>query len=111
MTSLKTTVRRVTNTELDSSFGPDRHRRIVVALVPGNGRDTEDSLMLKPFGTRRWERGNVADVYRWLIRSRANVTVLEKARAKKAKKQIRLAAQRQMRAEKRLFSEYPKTIE
>ena len=97
-------VKRLTLGTLDGSFGPDRGKRIVVSFVPGDGRGIPDTLTLRPLRTRRAEIVAVVDVYRFAMRCRVNMTVLEKAREKKAKRAIRLAQQRQERAEKRLFA-------
>ena len=102
MTALTRKLSRVTAEALDGSFGPDRDRRIVVTLIPGDGKDIPDTISLRPHGTRRAEVGRVSDLYRYLIRSRANAEVLAKARERKARKAQRLADQRQQRAEKRL---------
>lgn len=53
MTKLSKSVRRLTNTALSSAFGPDRAKRIVITIIPGNGRDVEDRLELRPERTRR----------------------------------------------------------
>lgn len=97
MTTLKKPVKRVTNVPLGGFFGPDRHRRIVVTLIPGNGKDVPDLIEMRPEGTRRPEKLAVIDVYRMAIRSRVNAGVLEKARAKKAKKDERRARAKMMR--------------
>lgn len=103
MTTLNKPVARVTRSELGGCFGPDRGRRIVVSLVPGGGAGIPDTISLRPHGTRRAEIGAVEDLYRYLLRCRVNAGVLERARARKARKAERLAAQRQARAEKRLL--------
>lgn len=103
MTPLTKPVRRVTQTTLDGSFGCDRDRRIIVTLVPGNGRDISDMLELRPERTRRTERIAVSDVLRFAIRARVNSQVLEKAREKKAKRQERLARRRQDAYERRFL--------
>lgn len=97
MTSLTKPVTRKSDAELDGSFGPDRNKRIVVTIHPGG------LLTLRPERTRRAETVALIDVYRFAIRSRVNRTHLEKARERKEKKAIRLAAQRQARAERKLF--------
>lgn len=96
MTKLNTPVRRVSDATLDGSFGPDRNRRIVVTLHP-NG-----TIELRPERTRRSEIIHLLDAYRYALRCRVNRVTLEKARDKKARKAVRLARQRQERAEKRL---------
>jgi len=100
-------VKRVSVTALDGSFGPDRERRIVVTFIPGKhcdtGPDVHDRLELRPLGTRRAESLTVVDVYRYALRCRVGRDLLEKARARKAAKTVRLAAQRQQRAERRLL--------
>lgn len=82
---------------LDGSFGPDRDKRIVITLHP-DGR-----IELRPERTRRSETLHVLDAYRFAMRCRVNRSVLEKARLAKERRAIRLAAQRQDRAEKRLL--------
>jgi len=89
--------RRVTQAQLDGSFGPDRNKRIVVTLHP-DGR-----LELRPERTRRSESIHILDAYRYAMQCRVNAVVREKARERKAKKAVRLAQQRQARAEKRLL--------
>lgn len=97
-------VKRLTVKPLDGTFGPDRGRRIVLSYVPGDGNGIADVLELRPHGTRRRETIAVIDVYRYAIRCRVGRELLERARAKKAKKAERLALQRQERAERRLFA-------
>lgn len=94
---------RVTRADLDGSFGKDSGRRIVVAFVPGDGDKIHDLLELRPLGTRRPETIAVMDVYRYALRCRVNREVLEKARERKAKRAVRLASERQARAERKLF--------
>lgn len=101
MTPLRKPIHRITQATLDGSFGPDRNRRLVVTLIPGHDGQP-DLIELRPLGTRRPERGAALDIYRFLIRSRANADHLAKARARKERKAARLAALRQARAEKRL---------
>ena len=91
-------VHRTLDTTLDGSFGPDRDKRIVVTLHP-DGR-----LELRPERTQRSETVHLLDVYRFAIRCRVNRDQLVKARERKEKKSIRLAAARQASAEKRLFA-------
>ena len=102
MTTLKKPVRRVTNTALDGSYGRDRNKRIVVTLTPGDGKKIPDVLELRPERTRRAERIAVMDVYRFAIRARANLELLEKARARKGKLAARRESARIARADARL---------
>jgi len=92
----KGVVKRKLDVSLDGSFGPDRDKKIIVTLHP-DGR-----LELRPERTQRTETIHLVDVYRYALRCRVNRDLLEKARLKKEKKAIRLAAERQKRAEKRL---------
>lgn len=85
MTSLKKAVRRVTNSRLPAAYGADRDRRIVVTLIPGNGKDVPDLMELRPERTRRGEVVAIEDVYHYAIRCRINKGQLEKARATKAR--------------------------
>lgn len=89
--------RRTERDTLGYNHGPDRGRRVSVGLLDG------DLIALRPAGTRREPLTILAtDLYEYLLRKEANVACLAKARAKKEKKAIRLANQRQERAEKRL---------
>lgn len=103
MTTLTRPVIRRTTGKLDGSFGPDRNKAIVVRIAPGTD-SVPDVLELRPERTRRVERVAIVDVYRFAIRCRIGRDQLEKARAKKERKAIRLAQQRQQRAERRLRS-------
>lgn len=98
MTSFRKRVRRVTEAELGHSFGSDWKRRLVVTLAAG------DIVSFRPHGTRREVSASAADLFRYVIRCEANKALLEKARAKKERRALRLAAERQKRAEKRLFA-------
>lgn len=84
MTPITKPTRRRTNAALDGSFGQDRHKRLVVTLLPGTG-DVPDLLELRPEGTRRREVIAICDIYRLAIRARVNLANLERARAKKVK--------------------------
>lgn len=86
MTTLKKAVSRVSNDELGAWAGADRARRIVVTLVPGNGRDVPDMIELRPARTRRVRRAALVDVWSYLVRCEVNAKRLEKAREVKAKK-------------------------
>jgi hypothetical protein len=97
VTALTKPVTRKADVALDGSFGPDRDKRIVVTIHPGG------LLTLRPERTRRAETIALLDVYRFAIRCRVGRGQLEKARAAKERKALRLARQRQERAEKQLF--------
>ncbi len=97
MTTIEKPCRRLTRGALDGSYGSDRGRRLVASFVPG------DLIEVRPQGTRRAEVISIYDVFRYALRMRANREHLTKARISKEKKALRLAAQRQIRAEKRLF--------
>ena len=105
MTTLTKPVSRVTPGKLDGTFGPDRNKRVVITLIPGDGENRPDMLELRPERTRRPEQVAVIDCYRFALRCRVNRQVLEKARERKSRKAARLAALRVQRAEKRLFSD------
>ena len=78
MTSITKPVRRLTLATLDNRHGPDRGRRLVVALERG------DVLVLRPHGTRRPETVSLFDIYSFAIRARVNRAQLEHARERKA---------------------------
>lgn len=103
MTRLNKPLSRVTVHTLDGSFGPDSDKPLVVTLMPAQGDRTHEMIAVKPLRSRgRTEYVTVMDLYRFALRCRVNRELLEKARARKEQKAIRLAAQRQARAEKRL---------
>lgn len=87
MTALKKPVRRVTQNRLDSFFGADRGRRIVVTLIPGNGTDVDDTIELRPEGTRRPEYLKVSSAYRVALHGRVNAEHMAVLREKKAQKE------------------------
>ena len=89
---------RITRGTLDGAFGPDRNRKLVIGLING------DMLEIRPHGTRRPVRGNLVDIYRFLIRCEADRANLVKARKVKEARALRNAARRQQSAEKRLFA-------
>jgi hypothetical protein len=98
MLTLHKPVYRATRGSLGYHHGTDRGRQPVVALVDG------DLVSLRPKGTRRPAKMvSLFDIYDMAIRLEAQRAALEKARAVKERKAIRLAADRQRRAEKRLF--------
>lgn len=96
MTKLENKVCRQTLGALDGSFCADRGRLLIVCLEQG------DLISLRPKGRRTGETVSLFDVYRFAVRCAVGRKTLEKARERKAKKALRLAAQRQLRAEKRL---------
>lgn len=102
MTLLHKPVKRVSLTELDGSYGPDRNKRLVITLIPGNGINVADLISLRPERARRSEQITVQDVYRYALRCRVGRELLEKARAKKQRNADRRAANRLKYAEKRI---------
>jgi len=94
MTILNKPVTRATKGALGSSFGPDRERKIIVTLVPGNGLAVPDLITLRPQRTQRIETIPIEAIYRYAIQCRVNCQRLEKARAKKD----RMKAQRERAA-------------
>jgi hypothetical protein len=102
MTILNKPVTRATLGTLGYSFGPDRNRRIIVTLTPGNGNDVEDLIVLRPQRTKRAEALPIEAVYRYAIQCRVNRTHLEKARAKKEKKKLQRERARIARVDKAL---------
>lgn len=88
---------RVTRKELDGSFGRDRHRKLVVKLKAG------DVLEMWPQGTRQKVTIEIAQVYRQAIHYKAQIALLEKARARKVAKANARAQARMHRAEARLL--------
>lgn len=84
MTTLKKPISRVSNTGLSGGFGPDKNRRIVITISPGNGSDVKDTFELRPHRSRRSEFITVEEVYRYAIQCRVNRDQLKRAREKKA---------------------------
>jgi hypothetical protein len=89
-------VRAKTQEILDSGYGPDNDKRLVVSL------EACDLICIRPERTSRIVRIGAKDLYAQLLRAEANKAAINQALAKRAKRQERLAAQRQRRAEKRL---------
>jgi hypothetical protein len=81
MTILSRAIRRVTKGSLGGHHGADRGRRLVVTLRDG------DLVELRPHGTRRRKFVSVFDVYDFIIRAEARAAALEKARAKRERRQ------------------------
>lgn len=65
MTSITKSTTRVTVGELDGNFGPDRGRKLIVELAPG------DVINLRPKGTRQRVSVRIADVYRYALKCQA----------------------------------------
>lgn len=103
MTRLNKPLARISNGQLDGTFGRDRNRRVVITLRPATGTYLPDMIELRPERTRRSELIAVMDVYRYALKCRVNRELLERARNRKARKAERLARARQDRAEKRLI--------
>jgi hypothetical protein len=82
---------------LGRAYGIDHDKRLVVSL------EAQDIIALRPERTTRTLRIAAKDLYAHILRIEANAGQLAKARAKKEAKAIRLASQRQARAEARLL--------
>jgi hypothetical protein len=89
---------RATAAPLDGTFCVDSGRHLAVTF----GKN--DTLVFWPKGTTRRVEASAADLYRYVLRCRANAAVLERARERKAARAQRFANQRQARAEKRLVA-------
>lgn len=99
ITGMRTTeVSRMTKNTLGPHFCKDKDRRLIVSLRDG------DIIAVKPERLSAKETLTITaqDLYGYMMRCHANRLNLERARAKKESKAIRLARQRQERAEKRL---------
>lgn len=81
------------------SYGVDKDRRLVVSLRDG------DIIAVRPAKCSRNRELSITaqDLWAYLVRCQANRITLAKARDARERKAIRLAAQRQARAEKRLL--------
>ena len=80
------------------SYGVDKDRKLVVSLRDG------DIIAVRPAKCSKARELSITaqDLWAYLVRCNANKITLAKARDIKERKAIRLAAQRQQRAEKRL---------
>lgn len=76
-------VRAVTREKLGRQFGPDHNRRLMVTLEAG------DLIVIRPEKTLRPEKMAAVDVYRYMLRCKANARHLEKARETKSAKRAR----------------------
>jgi hypothetical protein len=74
-------------------------RKLVAALERG------DLITIHEYRRRTKFSARICDIYWWMLRCQAGKVRMEKLRRRKAAKAARLAAQRQRRAERRLFSE------
>lgn len=92
-------VTRCTQNVLGGQFGLDKDRKLVVRLKAG------DVLEMWALGTHRHYTAELKRVYAWMLHNAAVTALLEKARARKARKaEIRL--QRRLDyAEKKLRTE------
>lgn len=90
-------VRRITVSVLESGFGSDRDKRLVVSLVRG------DLIEVRPERTHRPETITARELYRILLMRRCQNQHLSKARARKEALARRREAQCIKRAEKRLL--------
>jgi hypothetical protein len=90
---------RVTFAPLGGQFGSDKRKRLVVTLIAG------DVIQMRPEKTRRVVSMLAVDVYRILLRNEANKATLEKARAKKIRKQEQRESARIKRADAKLRAE------
>lgn len=89
---------RMTVATLGGQFGKDKHRRLVVTMADG------DVIKIRPerSGLSRTESMTVFDMYRVMIRNKANKLLLEKARVAKLKKKERRESRAVARADAKL---------
>lgn len=95
LTTLTKTIRRVT---VETYGYGSNARKLVAALEKGDLITIYERQRRTKFTVR------IVDVYWWLLRCQADKSRMERLRKRKAAKAARLAAQRQHRAEKRLFN-------
>jgi predicted RNA-binding protein len=95
MTPITKTIRRLT---VETYGYGKRARKLVVALEKG------DLITIYERRRRTKFTARIYDVYHWMLRCQADKIHMEKLRRRKAAKAARLAAQRQRRAERRLFN-------
>lgn len=89
---------RSTRGVLDGHFGKDRGRKLVVRLKAG------DVIEIWPLGTRQRYSAELKHVFAWMVRGAALKIQLEKARARKAKKQGQRERRRIRDGERKLFA-------
>lgn len=88
---------RLTRGGLGYHHGLDKNKQLVVSLKDG------DLIEMRPIRTQRTKTISAFDLYDYLIRLEMNAAERIKKEAKREARDIRLAQQRQERAEKRLF--------
>jgi hypothetical protein len=93
---IESPVRVRTLAQLGHAYGPDRDKRLILTMHPG------DLIGLRPERTAREVFIKAFDVYAYCVRCQATLATLARARERKAAKAQRLANDRQRRAEKRL---------
>jgi hypothetical protein len=84
-------VTRLTEGTLGGQFGKDKHRRLAISLAFG------DIIVLRPHGTRRSESILAVDLYSYALRCKANKSLMERLRERKAKKEAAKQAARSRR--------------
>ncbi len=72
--------RRVTVGELGGSFGPDKHRRLVVCLTAG------DLIAFRPQNTRQEVALPAVDCYRYALWCKANADAAENRQRRRERK-------------------------
>ena len=94
MTPLLKTVFRETSGALTGAYGPDRGRKLIAGLAPG------DLVEMRPKGTRRAVRVSIFDVYRYAVACRAQA-IMRRAKELKKRDGGRLSTAR-LKAEREL---------
>lgn len=104
-TQLTKPVRRLANDELGGSYGNDKHRRLIITIIPGNG--SGDIISLKPAGRREGaaKTALVNDIFSYMIRCEVNKTKMQRLREKLEKKRIADAARKAKAMTRKLFKE------
>ena len=95
LTTLTKTIRRVT---VETYGYGGKSRKLVAALEKG------DLITIYERRRRAKFTARLIDVYWWMLRCQSDKVRMERLRKRKAAKAARLAAQRQSRAERRLFN-------
>lgn len=90
------TTRRETSGELHGGYGPDKHKPLMGEFIHN------DQIQLWPKRSSRKVQIGVFELYALILRKNANLSALEKARERKAKKDEQRKQQQIAAADRRL---------
>lgn len=88
--------RRETQGELNGSYGPDKHKPLIGEFIHN------DQVQIWPKRSSRKVQIGIFELYALILRKNANLSALEKARERKAKKEEQRKARQIADADRRM---------